>query len=200
MQTAPVMSRALGLSVSIKRQAVRQSDSCLQTLSPRSQSTSRVARCFFSSLQRKQTCSFRICKGTNSADPLDTTSISKACASSARRTQSPTPLLTSCLPSIKCRTFTSASLSLFRYSTPLHKPSAINANNMSLKKDLVSEGDGKTYPKAGDTVTMEYTGTLHVLSGGAYRLISSGWLFDESKEKNRGTQYVENTHRNLSQH
>merc|ERR1711974_484359 len=57
--------------------------------------------------------------------------------------------------------------------TPQHKQSSASPNKMSLKKDLVSEGDGKTYPKAGDTVTMEYT----------------GWVFDESKEKNRGKQF-----------
>jgi len=44
---------------------------------------------------------------------------------------------------------------------------------MSLEKAVISEGDGKTYPRTGDTITMEYT----------------GYLFDSSKPNNRGSQF-----------
>lgn len=40
-------------------------------------------------------------------------------------------------------------------------------------KNTIKQGDGTTYPKVGDTVTMEYT----------------GWLYDENKPQNRGKQF-----------
>ncbi|KAK5088134.1 hypothetical protein LTR05_002351 [Lithohypha guttulata] len=42
-----------------------------------------------------------------------------------------------------------------------------------LKKDTIKNGDGSTYPKKGDNVTMEYT----------------GWLYDDNAPKNRGKQF-----------
>jgi len=166
MQSAAVKSRTSGLSVRVKGQIILRSDSCRQTSSPQGCSSSRFVRRFSSNLQQGQTRS-RTCIGTNSGDPpafRNAAGITnKVCAS--RRTQSLTPLLASSLPSKKCRPFTSASSSSFHSSTPQHKQSSASPNKMSLKKDLVSEGDGKTYPKAGDTVTMEYTGKWQSSSG-----------------------------------
>jgi FK506-binding protein 1 len=48
---------------------------------------------------------------------------------------------------------------------------------MGVTVDSVSPGDGKTYPKAGDTVTMHYHGTL----------ASNGNKFDSSYD--RGTPF-----------
>ena len=157
MQATAVRARTLGAPIGIKGQGIRQNGNCLRRLTLRDLPDSRISRCFFSNLPQRRACSCRICKGTNSADSLATTS--SACASSLRaRTQSLTPPSTSCLPSKRCRTFTSATSFLFQHSTPHHKQLSTEPATMSLKKELVSQGDGKTYPKAGDTVTMEYTG------------------------------------------
>jgi len=161
MQTAAVKSRTSTLSVRVKGQIIWRSDLCLQTSSPQGYPRSRFVRCFSSDLQQRQTRSCRKRIGTNSGGPFacqDTAGVitNKVCTS--RTTQSLTPPFTSALPPKRCRTFTSASSSFFHSSTLQHKQFSASPNNMSLKKDLVSEGDGKTYPKAGDTVTMEYTG------------------------------------------
>merc|ERR1719395_267307 len=52
------------------------------------------------------------------------------------------------------------------------------AISMGVTKQLLKEGDGKTFPKPGDTVTMHYTGTL----------TSNGSKFDSSVD--RGKPFV----------
>ena len=44
-----------------------------------------------------------------------------------------------------------------------------------LSKEIITAGDGKNYPKQGDTLTMHYTGTL----------ASNGSCFDSSVNKGR---------------
>ena len=46
---------------------------------------------------------------------------------------------------------------------------------MGVTKEVLKEGDGKTYPKKGDELTMHYTGTL----------ASNGSKFDSSVDKGR---------------
>jgi len=50
-----------------------------------------------------------------------------------------------------------------------------------LHKDILTPGDQKTYPRAGDTVIMSYT----------------GWLYSKSKPNNRGTQFDSSIGRGL---
>lgn len=45
---------------------------------------------------------------------------------------------------------------------------------MGVTKQVLKQGDGSTKPKAGDNVSMVYT----------------GWLEDSSKSDNKGMQYV----------
>ena len=40
-------------------------------------------------------------------------------------------------------------------------------------KNTIKQGDGQSYPKKGDTVTMEYT----------------GWLYDDNADQNRGKKF-----------
>lgn len=78
-------------------------------------------------------------------------------------------------------------LVMFKTTTRLFKPNAIrnftttpsrpfhfSAANMGVTKQKLQDGDGKTYAKAGDNITMEYTGTL----------------FDENAPNKKGKQYV----------
>lgn len=51
---------------------------------------------------------------------------------------------------------------------------------MGVTKTIIKEGDGNTFPKAGDTLTMHYTGTL----------ASDGTKFDSSRDKGRPFQFV----------
>ena len=46
---------------------------------------------------------------------------------------------------------------------------------MGVTKTVITEGDGKTFPKKGDNLTMHYTGTL----------ASNGSKFDSSVDKAR---------------
>ncbi|KAJ1965249.1 Fork head 1 [Dipsacomyces acuminosporus] len=45
---------------------------------------------------------------------------------------------------------------------------------MGVTREIISAGDGKTFPKPGQTVTMHYTGTLE-----------SGAKFDSSRDRNQ---------------
>ncbi|KAI8833987.1 hypothetical protein BJ741DRAFT_610686 [Chytriomyces cf. hyalinus JEL632] len=51
------------------------------------------------------------------------------------------------------------------------------ARNMGVTKEVLQAGDGKNFPKKGDTVTMHYTGTL-----------TDGSKFDSSRD--RGKPFV----------
>ncbi|KAK4615379.1 FK506-binding protein 1 [Fulvia fulva] len=75
---------------------------------------------------------------------------------------------------------------MFKTTTRLFKPNAIrnftttpsrpfhfSAANMGVTKQKLQDGDGKTYAKAGDNITMEYTGTL----------------FDENAPNKKGKQF-----------
>lgn len=66
--------------------------------------------------------------------------------------------VTSCLPTKSSRTFTSSTTSSFKSSQ--NRSFSLNpfGNKMSLQVERISPGDGTTYPKVGQTVTMEYTG------------------------------------------
>ena len=163
MQTAAVVGRTSSLSVSVRRHIIGEGVICLRASSPQWYPSTRFGRCFAGNLPRGQASSCSTWKGTNSAATFGSQSTASTTTKvfSSRRTQSLTPLPTSSLASKRCRLFTSASSSFFRTSTPRHKQSTTSPNNMPLKKDVISEGDGKTYPKAGDTVSMEYTGTMH---------------------------------------
>ena len=46
---------------------------------------------------------------------------------------------------------------------------------MGVTKQLISQGNGTDRPKAGDTITMEYTGNL----------------YDQNAENHKGKQYVD---------
>lgn len=60
---------------------------------------------------------------------------------------------------------------------------------MSLQKELLKEGDGKTYPKKGDNVTMEFVVPLPCLETIFSRICRyTGWLYESGKDKNRGKQ------------
>lgn len=78
-------------------------------------------------------------------------------------------------------------LVMFKNTARLFKPTAVRnftpttpryfhftSANMGVTKQKLHDGDGKTYAKQGDTITMEYTGTL----------------FDESAPNKKGKQYV----------
>lgn len=87
----------------------------------------------------------------------------QVCTSRTGRTQYLLPhQTTSCLPTKTVRTFTSGSTFFFRSSQQLQLFNFSNKQSdsgvMSLQKVTLSEGDGKTYPKTGQTVIMEYTG------------------------------------------
>lgn len=71
--------------------------------------------------------------------------------------------VTSCLSTNSSRAFTSNSTSFFKSSPNRHFSLNPFGNKMSLQKETLSQGDGSTYPKEGQTVTMEYTGK-HLLS------------------------------------
>ncbi|KAL7524243.1 hypothetical protein ACHAWF_000876 [Thalassiosira exigua] len=51
---------------------------------------------------------------------------------------------------------------------------------MGVTKDVISPGDGATYPKAGDKLTMHYHGTL----------ASNGSKFDASRDRGRPFQFT----------
>lgn len=55
-----------------------------------------------------------------------------------------------------------ASLSYLKHNSPLNHThnKQSQANNMGVTKQLIKAGDGQTKAKAGDTITMEYTGKL----------------------------------------
>lgn len=51
---------------------------------------------------------------------------------------------------------------------------------MGVTKEIITEGDGKTFPKQGDQLTMHYTGTL----------TDGGKQFDSSVSRGRPFQFV----------
>eukprot|EP00518_Triparma_eleuthera_P011524 CAMPEP_0182478246 /NCGR_PEP_ID=MMETSP1319-20130603/32211_1 /TAXON_ID=172717 /ORGANISM="Bolidomonas pacifica, Strain RCC208" /LENGTH=114 /DNA_ID=CAMNT_0024679565 /DNA_START=24 /DNA_END=365 /DNA_ORIENTATION=+ len=51
---------------------------------------------------------------------------------------------------------------------------------MGVKRTVIKEGDGQTYPKQGDKLTMHYVGTLK----------SNGKKFDSSRDKNKPFKFT----------
>lgn len=91
--------------------------------------------------------------------PSNTGAASQASASRTGRTQCYLPhQVTSWFPTKSCRTFTSGSTSFFKSSRQLYFPSNPNPSKMSLQKQTLQPGDGRTFPQPGQTVVMEYTG------------------------------------------
>lgn len=66
-------------------------------------------------------------------------------------------------------------LSTLRTTNPLKRSFSTTLATM-VQIEKLSPGDGKTFPKVGDTVTMHYTGTL----------AKDGSVFDSSKKPGRG--------------
>ena len=58
--------------------------------------------------------------------------------------------------------------------------SILSVNRMGVTKEIIKEGDGKTFPKQGDQLTMHYTGTL----------TDGGKQFDSSVSRGRPFQFV----------
>lgn len=58
-------------------------------------------------------------------------------------------------------------------AVPLAQATLSSTYNMGVTVESISNGDGKTFPKAGDTVDMHYVGTLQ----------SNGNKFDSSRDR-----------------
>lgn len=88
-----------------------------------------------------------------------TGAVTEASAFRTGRTQYRLPhLVTSCLPTNSARAFTSNSTSYFNSSPNRYFSLNPFGKTMSLQKETISPGDGKTFPQDGQTVTMQYTG------------------------------------------
>ncbi|KAJ4360490.1 uncharacterized protein N0V89_001055 [Didymosphaeria variabile] len=60
---------------------------------------------------------------------------------------------------------------------------------MGVEKQVLKEGDGVTFPKKHDEVSMEYTGSTSFQFVGRDLTNRLGWLYDESKADNKGNQF-----------
>lgn len=55
-----------------------------------------------------------------------------------------------------------------------------STNNMGVAIEIITPGDGKTFPKSGDQLTMHYHGTL----------ASNGQKFDASRDRGRPFKFT----------
>lgn len=61
------------------------------------------------------------------------------------------------------------------YFSALYPTYPISPDEMGVDKKTLKQGNGQDFPKAGDTVSMEYT----------------GWLYTETAPENKGEKYVD---------
>lgn len=58
------------------------------------------------------------------------------------------------------------------------------------EKEVIKKGDGKNFPKTGDTLTMHYTGTVNVNCSEFTAQLPSGKVFDSSRTRGKPFQFV----------
>lgn len=131
-------------SVSFKS-LFQQSDLCLRLFAASKRGNSHA---FSTSSQKHQTRDFQ--HGTR-------TSISSGLFTKLYRVPHQVTLLL-LSPAKESQNFALTSYHTFTTSRTLSQSSKSSHSMSQFKKEITQQGDGSTYPKKGDTVTMEYTG------------------------------------------